>query len=196
MSQHDDEWGEAIGATVPSDWPDPLLRFWFVEHGKAHWFGGGPAFDAEVAEALAPWREALRHRMVEAFLGEARTALAAVILFDQVPRNVHRDEAEAFATDDLALAIAKAAVAARLDKGMTLDERLFLYLPYEHSEKLDDQMESVRLISALGLSDLSDYAQKHFEVIKRFGRFPHRNAALGRANRPGEAEAIAAGAHW
>lgn len=196
MSERDDEWGEGSGAAVPSDWPDQLLRFWFVELGKAHWFGGGPAFDAKVAEAIAPWREALRHRMVEAFLGEARTALAAVILFDQVPRNVHRDQAEAFATDDLALAIAKAAVAARLDQGMTIDERLFLYLPFEHSEKLDDQMEALRLISALGQSDLSDYAQRHFEVIKRFGRFPHRNAALGRTNRPGEAEAIAAGAHW
>lgn len=197
IDERDDNWGEGGAlATLPDDWAAQVHRFWFVDHGEPQWFGGGAAFDTEVAAALAPWREALRHRPVEAFLTDTQTALAAVILFDQVPRNVHRGTAEAFATDDAALAIAKAAVAAGMDDGLSVDERLFLYLPFEHSEQIDDQLDALRLIGGLGRSDLSEYAQKHFEVIKRFGRFPHRNAALGRADRPGEAEAVAAGAHW
>lgn len=196
MSEEPDDWGDAAAAvTVPKDWAAKVLTFWFDEHDASHWFGSGPAFDAEVGQ-FEPWRQALRHRTADRFADAAETALAAVILFDQVPRNVHRGTAEAFATDELALAIAKAAVAAGLDDGLTVDQRLFLYLPYEHSERIDDQHESLRLIGGLGRPDLLDYAQKHYEVIRQFGRFPHRNAALGRASRPGEAEAIAAGAKW
>ena len=104
--------------------------------------------------------------------------------------------AEAFATDHLALAIARMAVAGAFDAGLSRDERLFLYLPFEHSENMDDQRESVRLISQLGDSNLLQFAQSHLAMIERFGRFPHRNAALGRADRPGEAEAVAAGNSW
>lgn len=195
MKDDADDWGEATAAGVPDDWADRLLRFWFDDHDASHWFRGGPAFDESVAP-FGPWRELLRHRTPASFLDNVRQALAAVILFDQIPRNLYRGDAEAFATDALALAIARRAVAAGLDKGLSVDERLFLYLPFEHSETIDDQHESLRLIGGLGRPDLLDYAQKHFEVIRQFGRFPHRNAALGRANRPGEAEAIATGAQW
>ena len=195
MSGDPQDWGDAAAFTVPANWFERLLGFWFVDHDQSHWFKGGPAFDAEVAQ-FEPWREALRHRLPEHFLGDAQTALAAVILFDQVPRNVHRGNAEAFATDALALAIARGIVAAGFDHGLSVDERLFCYLPFEHSERIEDQLEALKHIGDLGRPDLSDYAQRHFEVIKQFGRFPHRNAALGRPDRPGEAEAIAAGADW
>lgn len=195
MNHEPEDWGEEAAETIPADWAEQLLSFWFIRHDASHWFRGGIDFDAAVA-CFDPWRQALRHRPADAFLLDRRRALAAVILFDQVPRNAHRGSAEAFATDALALAIARGIVAAELDKGLSVDERLFCYLPFEHSEQIDDQLEALRHISSLGRPELSDYAQRHFEVIKRFGRFPHRNAALGRANRPGEAEAIAAGADW
>ncbi len=113
-----------------------------------------------------------------------------------VPRNAFRSSAEAFATDHLALAIAKMAIAGAFDASLSKDERLFLYLPFEHSENRDDQRESVRLISQLGDPDLLKYAQDHQAMIERFGRFPHRNKTLGRTDRPGEAEAVAAGNNW
>lgn len=181
---------------VPDDWADRLLRFWFDDHGRDDWFGGGPDFDAEVAERFADWREDLRSQPVETFTIGAATALAAVLLFDQVPRNVHRGSAEAFATDALALAIARAAIARGYDEALDTDQRLFLYLPFEHSEDIEDQRESLRLIGALDNPEYLAFAQKHFDIVKRFGRFPHRNAALGRADRQGEAEAVAAGAQF
>lgn len=181
---------------VPGDWVAQLLAFWFNDHGAKDWFGGGPEFDAEVREQFADWREVLRSQPVEAFVGDADTALATVLLFDQVPRNVYRGNAEAFATDAAALAVACEAVRRGLDDGQPADRRLFLYLPFEHSENVDDQRESLRLMASLGSADYLDFAQKHFEMIDRFGRFPHRNAALGRADRPGEAEAVAAGGGW
>jgi uncharacterized protein (DUF924 family) len=180
----------------PADWAEQLLRFWFVDHGFADWFKGGDAFDVAVTEGFAAWRDALRELPTESFLTDPHTALAAVILFDQVPRNAFRSSAEAFATDHLALAIAKMAIAGAFDASLSKDERLFLYLPFEHSENRDDQRESVRLISQLGDRDLLKYAQDHQAMIERFGRFPHRNSALGRTDRPGEAEAVAAGNNW
>lgn len=181
---------------VPDDWVNQLLAFWFDAHGAKDWFGGGPEFDAEVRERFASWREALRSQPVEAFLGDADTALAAVLLFDQVPRNVYRGRAAAFATDHLGLSIAREAVGRGFDSGFAAEHRLFLYLPFEHSEDIDDQRESLRLMAALGNAEWLDFAQKHFAMIDRFGRFPHRNAALGRADREGEAEAVAAGGGW
>jgi uncharacterized protein (DUF924 family) len=180
----------------PADWAEQLLRFWFVDHGFADWFKGGDAFDAAVSVGFAAWRDALRELPTENFLTDPNTALAAIILFDQVPRNTYRVSAEAFATDHLALAIAKMAIAGAFDASLSKDERLFLYLPFEHSENRDDQRESVRLISQLGDQDWLQYALAHQAMIERFGRFPHRNRALGRADREGEAEAISAGGHW
>ncbi|HMS19009.1 DUF924 family protein [uncultured Sphingorhabdus sp.] len=187
---------EAETVAPPPDWAEQLLRFWFVEHGFADWFKGGDAFDVAVTKGFAAWRDALRELPTESFLTDPHTALAAVILFDQAPRNAYRGHAEAFATDHLALAIAKAAIAGAFDTSLSKDERLFLYLPFEHSENRDDQRESVRLVSQLGDQGLLKYAKDHQAMIERFGRFPHRNKALGRTDRPGEAEAVAAGNNW
>ncbi len=126
----------------------------------------------------------------ESFLDDARTALAAVILFDQLPRNMFRGHADQFMTDPLALAIARAAVDPGYDQDMTKDEKAFLYMPFEHSENLADQRRALALFTALGDDWLLGFARKHHDIIERFGRFPHRNAILGRAPRPAE---IAAG---
>jgi uncharacterized protein (DUF924 family) len=187
---------EENSPSPPADWTAQLLHFWFAEHSDADWFGGGPDFDAQVTERFDGWRAALRSLPIDQFLTDAETALAAILLFDQVPRNAHRGTADAFATDHIALALARAAVAAGMDDGLPKDQRLFLYLPFEHSEDEGDQRESVRLIGALGDARLTQFALDHQAMITRFGRFPHRNAALGRADRPGEAEAVAAGGGW
>ena len=126
---------------------------------------------------------------VESFTGDPLTALAAVILFDQFPRNMFRGEAEQFATDHLALAVAKAAVRRSFDEKLEKEERCFLYMPFQHSENLDDQNRAVLFFSELKDDYLLGYAKKHRDVIERFGRFPHRNAMLGRAPRPDEISA-------
>jgi uncharacterized protein (DUF924 family) len=191
----DDE-DEFAASTPPADWVRQVLAFWFEEHGDSDWFGGGPDFDAKVNENFSGWRDALRSQPVEAFTEHADTALAAIILFDQVPRNAFRGTAEAFATDHIALGIARHAVEIGFDAGLTKEQRLFLYLPFEHSEDWDDQRESVRLISGLGDQRLLQFALDHQDMIERFGRFPHRNKVLGRGDREGEAEAVADGHNW
>jgi uncharacterized protein (DUF924 family) len=183
-------------APPPEDWAGQLLHFWFVESSFANWFNGGPEFDSVVDERFAGWREVLREMPTESFLSDPHTALAAVILFDQIPRNACRGSAEAFATDHLARAISRLAVAGAFDASLSVEERLFLYLPFEHSEDIADQKEAVRLVSGLGNLEWLQYALDHQAVIERFGRFPHRNKALGRADLPGEAEAVAAGSGW
>lgn len=180
----------------PADWARQLLTFWFDEHGFDDWYGGGPDFDAEVRAIAADWHGALRAFPADHFLTDPDTALAAAILFDQVPRNIHRDHAEAFATDDLARAIARGIVAYGWDRTYAEERRQFAYLPFEHSEDIADQRESLRLMATLADPRSLDYAKKHFDIIDRFGRFPHRNAALGRASRAGEAAAIGEGKDW
>lgn len=187
---------ETEGTTPPTDWAPQLLQFWFEEHGDSDWFGGGPEFDFKITEHFAEWRDNLRNQPVETFTERSDTALAAVVLFDQVPRNAFRGKAEAFATDHIALDVARHSVELGFDTELTKDQKLFLYLPFEHSEDEADQRESVRLISTLGDQRLLKFALDHQDMIARFGRFPHRNTVLGRADREGEAEAVADGHSW
>jgi uncharacterized protein (DUF924 family) len=173
-----------------SDWRRNVLTFWFEEVGPDHWWRGGEAIDALCRDRFADLYADKRQLPPESFLGDPLTALAAVILFDQLPRNMFRGHADQFMTDSLALAIAKGAVARGYDGELSKDEKTFLYMPYEHSENLTDQQQSMSLFTALGDDFLLDFAHKHFDLIKRFGRFPHRNQMLGREPRPDE---IAAG---
>ena len=167
------------------DWRAAVLKFWFALTYD-EWWRGGPQLDHRIKQNfLKLWAEK-RELPVEAFLGDPLTALAAVILFDQFPRNMFRGHADQFATDHLALAIARAAVDRGLDEQLQPQERSFLYMPFQHSENLADQKRSLLLFTALGDADQLGYAVKHHEVIERFGRFPHRNAILGRAPRPDE----------
>ena len=172
-----------------SDWRSDVLKFWF-ELDPKQWWRGPPELDEQVRERFVDlWKEK-RQLPPESFLGEPLTALAAVLLFDQFPRNMFRGHADQFATDPLALAIAKAAVDRGLDEQLEGDERGFLYMPFQHSEALADQDRALLLFTKLGDPLQLDYAKKHRDIIARFGRFPHRNALLGRQPR---ADEIAAG---
>jgi len=172
-----------------SDWRADVLKFWFGLDPK-QWWKTDPALDHQIKQRfLKLWAEK-RQLPPDSFLTDPLTALAGVILFDQFPRNMFRDNAEQFATDHLALAIAKSAVDLGFDDELEPKERGFLYMPFQHSENLAEQDRSVLLFTALGDGHQLGYAKKHHDVIARFGRFPHRNKMLGRAPRPDE---IAAG---
>ena len=173
-----------------SDWRAEVLKFWFGL-SREQWWNGGPDLDHRIRQdVLKLWAEK-RQLPVDAFLDDPLTAAAAVILFDQFPRNMFRGHADQFATDHLALAIAKAAIDRHLDEQLQPQERLFLHMPFQHSEDLADQNRSLLLFTELGEPEQIKYARIHHDLIERFGRFPHRNALLGRASRPDE---IAAGA--
>jgi len=162
-----------------TDWVKQVLDFWF-SRSKEEWWRARPELDEEIRERFGiEWARQAR-RPVEDFLGDADTALAAVILFDQFPRNMFRGHADQFATDHMALAIAREAVERGYDDGMAAERRGFLYMPFQHSEDLRDQVRSLLLFTALGDEEMLHYARLHHDVIERFGRFPHRNAALGR----------------
>jgi uncharacterized protein (DUF924 family) len=171
------------------DWRADVLKFWFGLSPE-QWWRGPPELDDRIKQQfLKLWTEK-RQLPVDSFLGDPLTALAGVILFDQFPRNMFRGNAEQFATDELALGIAKGAVDRKLDEQLQPIERSFLYMPFEHSENLDNQNRAVLLQSETGNQEFIEAAKKHREVIARFGRFPHRNAILGRTPR---AEELAAG---
>ena len=171
-----------------SDWRHDVLAFWFGLDPK-QWWKSDPLVDDQVRERFQKLWSRKRELPVESFLDDPLTALAAVILFDQFPRNMFRGNAEQFATDHLALAIAKAAVDRGFADGLEKDERVFLYMPFQHSESLADQNRSIQLVTALDDDYHLGFAKKHHDVIARFGRFPHRNAMLGRAPRPDEVAA-------
>ena len=172
-----------------ADWRADVLKFWLAL-GPDNWFKSDPAIDHQIRQRfLKLWSEK-RQLPAAAFLTDPLTALAGVILFDQLPRNMFRDDAEQFATDDLALAIARGAVDSKFDDQLAPDQRMFVYLPFEHSEDLAEQNRSVLLFTRLGIPRYLDYAKMHHDIIERFGRFPHRNHILGRQPRAAE---IAAG---
>jgi uncharacterized protein (DUF924 family) len=169
----------------PTQWIADVLKFWFGLTDE-QWWRSDDAIDHRIRQSfLKLWAEK-RELPVEAFLTDPLTALAAVILFDQFPRNMFRGHADQFATDHLALAIAKAAVDQGVDKELEPRERGFLYMPFEHSENLGDQNRGVLLFTELGDSNHLKYAKLHRDVIEKFGRFPHRNALLGRTPRSAE----------
>ena len=173
-----------------SDWRSDVLKFWFALKPE-QWWKTDEALDERIRQDfLKPWAEK-RQLPADAFLTDPLTAVAGVILFDQFPRNMFRGHADAYSTDPLALAIAKGAVDKGLDEQLAPEERKFLYMPFQHSENLDDQNRALLLFTALGDDEQIKYSKHHRAIIERFGRFPHRNAILGRPSRPKE---IAAGA--
>jgi uncharacterized protein (DUF924 family) len=169
-------------------WVRDVLAFWFA-HGRDDWWKANAAFDTEISERFRESWDEQRRRPAEDFLDSPDHALAAVILFDQFPRNMFRGHAEQFATDELALAIARGAVERGYDDGMAPERRGFLYMPFQHSEDARDQRQSLLLFTALGDPEQLRFARLHHDVIARFGRFPHRNPMLGRKPRQDEMDA-------
>ncbi|WP_237214702.1 DUF924 family protein [Falsiroseomonas oryziterrae] len=181
-----------------------LLAFWFADGPdsfRTAWFMKDDAFDATCRDGFGHLVVPAREGALDGWAATPEGALALLLLLDQFPRNLFRGASEAFASDAHALVVARDAVLARrLDLGLTPTQRIFLYLPFEHSEAMADQDVSVALFE--GLRDdprhaapggAIDYAWRHRAVIRRFGRFPHRNAALGRVGTPDETAWLAAG---
>jgi uncharacterized protein (DUF924 family) len=163
-----------------------VLDFWFAPSSKAHWFEPREAFDRAVAEHLGELYRRAAGGELENWQSCAPGCLALCILLDQAPRQLYRGKARAFATDAAALAVANLALAKGFNCTLPAEQRLFLYLPLMHSERLADQERCVALFGVDELRDNLRHAVQHAEVIRRFGRFPHRNAALGRASTPEE----------
>lgn len=163
---------------MAENWVDDVLGFWFGELTPQDWYGG----TQETDDAIRSRFHALYDRLkaTPPVPADAREALAAIIVFDQFPRNIHRKKPEAFATDGLAIGLARDAVARGYDRDLTPPERQFLYMPYMHSEILAEQDRGVDLFKSLGNEEGVKYAIEHRDIVARFGRFPHRNRALGR----------------
>ena len=171
-----------------------VLDFWFgppesAVYGRRRdeWFRKDPRFDALIAQNFGTTIESALSGGLAHWAAHPASALARIVVLDQFPRNCFRDSARAFAGDTLARDAAQALVAANADTGLLPVQRSFVYLPFEHAEDLALQDEAVRLFTHLAanapeLTDMLDYAHRHREVIRRFGRFPHRNAALGRTS--------------
>jgi uncharacterized protein (DUF924 family) len=197
-----------MGPSLADARADELLEFWFEPDARARdesawlagrrtfWFEGGPDVDRCCRERFAGWIDAAARGELASFESTPRGALALVVALDQLPRNVHRGSPRAFAFDPLARAAAERALARRDDEALGPLERGFLYLPFEHAEDRGAQERSVALFGALAarapaplretLASWRDFAERHRDVIARFGRFPHRNAILGRASTPEE----------
>ena len=177
--------------------PVEVLDFWLGEVGPDGWYTGGDAVDAACRDGFADLWQAAHDGGLEHWVEGAVGTLAYLIVTDQFPRNIHRGSALAFATDPLALAAAKKAVAAGWDMDAPEPERQFFYMPFEHSEHPDDQVTAVDLLTERMASDpeMALHARAHQAVIARYGRFPTRNQALGRENTPDEEAYLAQGGY-
>ncbi|MCA1299493.1 DUF924 family protein [Stappia indica] len=164
-----------------------ILDFWFSDAVEQAWFSRSEAVDREIAERFAATYEAARAGALDGWKGAADSALALTISLDQFPRNLFRGSARAFESDSLALASAKHGLAQGYDQAVGDRQRQFFYLPLMHSEDLDDQTRCVALYRDLGDEHALGFAIEHRDIIDRFGRFPHRNKALGRRNTEAEA---------
>jgi uncharacterized protein (DUF924 family) len=169
--------------------PADVLEFWFSQDRKA-WFAKDPAFDERIRARFLSLYERARDGGLATWILEPKSCLALVIVLDQFPRNMFRGDARAFATDAAARDAARVLLDEGWDKGLAPLERMFAYLPFEHSESLADQERCLALMAELAIypetADLARWAEAHRGIIRRFGRFPHRNAALGRASTPEE----------
>ena len=160
--------------------PQAVLAFW-RDAGPDKWFKKNDAFDQDIRERFLETYEAAAAGTLGAWEATPDGVLALVIVLDQFPRNMFRGAARAFAADPLARAVADRALARGFDRAMAQADRQFFYLPFEHSEMLADQERCCDLFRATGDAELVKWAELHADIIRRFGRFPHRNAALGRA---------------
>jgi uncharacterized protein (DUF924 family) len=165
---------------------DEVLDFWFAD--EARWWKKDPTFDGEIRERFGSLHAAIERGDHEAWLTTPSGTLAYVVVLDQFSRNMFRDTPQAFASDTQARRAASAALARGDEQRLPNAQRAFLYMPFMHSESLADQDRAVELFRTLEGKAQLDYAERHRAIIRRFGRFPHRNAILGRASTPAELE--------
>ena len=160
--------------------PEDILNFWFSEDVKPFWFKKNAEFDREIKQRFSNTYQLAKVGALEAWCKTAEDILALIIVLDQFPRNMFRNTPQAFATDDQAVELTKYAVARNFQQELSTKQQAFLYMPLMHSESKADQAQCVELFTNLGKEDNLKFAIKHREIIKRFGRFPHRNEILGR----------------
>ena len=171
---------------IDNGWHDRVLTFWFDELTPEDWFTGKAETDEKIRERFAELHAELSREVPAQARTDVRSALAAIIVFDQFSRNLHRKKPGAFATDAQALGLARAAIESGMDAELPEERRRFLYMPLMHSEVLADQERAVDLFKQLGDGTSAKYAIEHRDIIARFGRFPHRNRVLGRESTPEE----------
>lgn len=163
-----------------------IVDFWFSAAVRPLWFNSTPAFDRQLRDRYESlWQQAAEGKL-EHWAKSAEGVLALVILLDQIPLNIYRGQAQSFATEAKAREIAGRAIEKGWDIKLSDEQRSFLYMPFMHSESLEDQDRSVMLYEAAGMQDNLKFAKHHRELIRRFGRFPHRNAILGRESTSAE----------
>ena len=165
--------------------PADVLAFWRAA-GPDKWFSKDAAFDAEIGRRFLPTYQAAVASRLAPWEATPDGALALVVALDQFPRNMFRGDPRTFAADPLARAVADRAITRGFDQRVPRPERQFFYLPFEHSELLADQERSLALARRYGDDEFTKYAEQHADIIRRFGRFPHRNAVLGRSTTPDE----------
>ena len=164
---------------IDQDWAGKVLSFWFDELTPNDWFESDERIDETIRTRFGELHSQLAAAAPTMSFDDPQTALAAVIVFDQFPRNMFRGEARAFATDVLAASIARRALDRGFDDSLSEQRKWFLYMPFMHSENVADQERCVALFSSLP-GDMVKYAVEHRDIVARFGRFPHRNQMLGR----------------
>lgn len=169
-----------------------VLAFWRAA-GPERWFKKDLEFDAEIARRFMRLHDAAARGNLDNWSATPEGSLALIILLDQFPRNIFRGSARTFDTDPKALALARRAVLEGQDQAVEYPDRQFFYLPFMHAESLEDQEIAVRLYEVMGQANELRYARIHADAIRRFGRFPHRNAILGRETTPEEAAYLADG---
>ena len=162
-------------------WVGEVIRFWFEELTRDQWFKRNDRVDAQIRDRFLPLHEQL-FSSDAADITEPRSLLAAIIVLDQFSRNMFRGTARAYAADPIARRLARIAIDNGFDAGLGENERHFLYLPFQHSEDREDQALSLRLFDSIENKEWRAYAVAHKDIIDRFGRFPHRNAALNRTS--------------
>ena len=176
-----------MNAARPAE-ADAVLHFWFEELTPEDWFRKNPSVDRRIAERFGSTLAAAAQCKLFHWRGSARGRLAEVLVLDQFSRNIHRDTPAAFANDTLALALAQEAVAHGCDLELPVPQRVFLYLPWMHSESALLHEQALQLFATPGMEKNLEFERRHKAIIDRFGRYPHRNAALGRTSTPEEIE--------
>ncbi|MDN5569373.1 MAG: DUF924 domain-containing protein [Paracoccus sp. (in: a-proteobacteria)] len=167
---------------------DDVLAFWFSDAMQPYWFAKSDQIDAQITQDFADTYQAAHDGQLDGWMDSADDALALVIVLDQFPRNMFRGSPRSFESNDLALAHARTALDKGYDQQQAPTRRQFLYLPFMHSEDLADQTRAVELYEALGNQHSLHFAREHRDIVAKFGRFPHRNAVLGRDDTPEEAD--------
>jgi len=180
---------DSIAGTTEPAWVNAVLQFWFQELSGSLWFAKDAALDARVRERfLATHEHLVANNGVD--VSGSRTILAAVVVLDQFSRNMFRGNPRAFAADAIARRIATISIEHGFDRSMSKEERMFLYMPFQHSEDRADQARALALMERLGNENWTHFARVHKQLIDRFGRFPHRNAVLNRESTAEEIEAL------